>query len=484
MVFDLFSCTFDTLNNLKFNELQKLAVQFQVNKRWAKKREIIEKLLLLRDQEIEKRNPPVNKSPENTQWIDGTKALSLAESDTNHEPNENDRRLTYCVNNSAPETTDRRLTFTIAKGNESKIACNSLIEVPENIDRRLTYNADDLKFRLNNVSKTPGLKQIDENVEQCASKDENAAVQESLTLNQAGNMNIVEKKNNQTGSNNNNQQSKIKMLTIPYAGRLGQNRKTAMKDTKIKLPEKIALTGKSKPTEFNKINKLTTPLNSKLDNKTKSLLLEKKNTLQKSITKVDSPKLDIKRMSTLDNHRSLVPRRKSKTEDNVLVKNLKATANMKFFSPRESGVRIPRRHSESPQSLESKIPKPKSGLPTLKPITATKMPDFSKIHQRQFEQMDSLHDYVRKKEERAKKLFGISQPNIPVKINKDVFQFKSCNNEKENQLNKSVKKSIPTLVKADREKPNRKDIISRPGIKSNIVMNLKEQNRKHINGIM
>lgn len=45
------------------------------------------------------------------------------------------------------------------------------------------------------------------------------------------------------------------------------------------------------------------------------------------------------------------------------------------------------------------------------------MPDFSKIHQKQFEQMDSLHDYVRKKEERARKLFGVSQPAIPVKVN-------------------------------------------------------------------
>lgn len=46
------------------------------------------------------------------------------------------------------------------------------------------------------------------------------------------------------------------------------------------------------------------------------------------------------------------------------------------------------------------------------------MPDFASIHKRQFEQMDSLHDYKRKKEERARKLFGTPQPGPQNKVSK------------------------------------------------------------------
>lgn len=176
---------------------------------------------MLRDQEKEKQNPPENKSPQNIQWTDGSKALLLAEN--LHEEPEDDRRLTYNVNNSSPQkTTDRRLTFTISKGDENKDPLSSLVAIPENIDRRLTYKADDLKFKLNNpISRDPGLNKLTEDINQCNIKDENAATEENLTLNQGKHMIINDKKTNyQTKSTN--EQSKVKMLTIPYEGRLGE----------------------------------------------------------------------------------------------------------------------------------------------------------------------------------------------------------------------------------------------------------------------
>lgn len=134
-----------------------------------------------------------------------------------------------------------------------------------------------------------------------------------------------------------------------------------MKVTKIKLPEKIQentkVTGKPKNPDAYKTTNLTNPIDFNSSNKPKSLLMQKKNLLQKSITKSDISMLDLKQVSAPDKHtRTLLPRRKSKTEDNVLVKNLKASASINFFSPKESGMRTSRRHSESPQSLESKIP--------------------------------------------------------------------------------------------------------------------------------
>lgn len=51
-----------------------------------------------------------------------------------------------------------------------------------------------------------------------------------------------------------------------------------------------------------------------------------------------------------------------------------------------------------------------NGPITSRPITSTKMPDFRKIHQKKFDQMDSLHDYLKKKDDRIKRLFGTPQP--------------------------------------------------------------------------
>lgn len=53
-------------------------------------------------------------------------------------------------------------------------------------------------------------------------------------------------------------------------------------------------------------------------------------------------------------------------------------------------------------------------LSGVKPIIANKIPNFAAIHQRQFEKMDSLDEYISKKSERAKKLFGTPITSRPV----------------------------------------------------------------------
>ncbi|KAK6635345.1 hypothetical protein RUM44_000596 [Polyplax serrata] len=543
MKIDPSNFTYELLSSLKFKELQKLSVQYRVNKRWAKKLELIENLLTIKDQS--------NSSPEEAKendWKDGSVVFQTIRPPSNSRK-DIDRRLTFNVNKPMGHSDymSSHFTFDVPHGDKSLVAQDGQVpssrdtyELPPKkfnsesyMDPRATYEVQQNgKILLENsidpratfeipqnnrmlINDAEDIQKVNKEINRVKGKVEFQSASKKFTKSSLPKTSNIIFHTNEARKEENNKMgcglpSQIK-LTIP-SSRVPKRYKKDTEDRKhnspIKMSKKSINIKKSKlPTKLD-ITKSPRSIRAPINKQQNSLSLAK--LLNTSVVGSNIPTIvasaEVAKPQIFpichekENVKAILCQKKSIKSDEMPIKKTNLP-RINFTSPSISVSRhclgLPPKRTPMKKENETKTPgKQLQAIPPntiSKPMTATKMPDFRKIHKRQFEQMDSLHDYIKKKEERARKLFGTplqgnqqksTTKNAAARLEfqlSDIHPGKKVGKSTENikyakaMQKEAVKKKLPTKLEPDVKSKNR-SIIN--GVRTNKRFELQMKLRK------